>query len=95
MGCTQCVRAKEPDVVADKANQNGLKSLFYATNEFDLSRSESDDDEENYSLNSIKNNKRSSTNKIASMSNEFNSTNTTSSTTAKKVTDRQSPPAGV
>ncbi|UJR23662.1 hypothetical protein I4U23_026646 [Adineta vaga] len=67
MGCTQCMQQQEP--VAIKPNQNGLKSLFYATNEFDLSRSDDEDEEEeNYSLNSIKNSKPHLTNRVFSLS---------------------------
>jgi hypothetical protein len=73
-----------------KSNQNGFKSLFYATTEFDLSRSDSEDDEEeNYSLNSIKNNKQSLADKVLSFSNRLYSPNNTSSTTVNSNLNNQ------
>ncbi|CAF1514764.1 unnamed protein product [Adineta steineri] len=75
MGCIQCCKTKESDDTTNKSDQNGLRSLFYATTEFDLSRSDSeDDDEENFSLNSIKSKRRQSANKIVLPSNESNPT---------------------
>jgi hypothetical protein len=82
MGCTICRRKQEVEVVINRAHQTGYKDLFYATNEFDLSRSDSENEEEekNSSLNTIKNAKQQITKEITSPSNELNSTNNNSST---------------
>jgi len=81
MGCTICRKKEEPDVEINKVDQDGYKDLFYATNEFDLSRSESEDEEEeNYVLNSIQNTQQQLIENVISPSNELNSTNNTSST---------------
>jgi len=58
MGCCfHCLKKQDP--MEMKPNQNGFTSLFHATNEFDLSTSDSENEEQNYSLNSIKKNKQS------------------------------------
>ncbi|CAF1172254.1 unnamed protein product [Adineta ricciae] len=66
MGCIQCMKKQEP--VDANPNQNGVKNLFYATTEFDLSRSDDEDEEENYSLNSIRNPKGPVINRLFSIS---------------------------
>ncbi len=85
MGCCCFCWSKKQDPIINKPNQNGFKSLFHATNEFDLSTSDSENEEQNYSLNSIKKNKQSLTNKIFSTSNGCN----TSSTTSNSIMNNQ------
>jgi hypothetical protein len=81
MGCTICRKKEEPDVEINEVDQDGYKDLFYATNEFDLSRSESEDEEEeNCVLNSMQNTQQQLIENVISPSNELNSTNNTSST---------------
>jgi hypothetical protein len=95
MGCAFCRKKPNPTVVINGANQNGYKDLFYATNEFDLSRSESEDENENYSLNFMKPNKQQVTKKVISSSNEVNSTNNVSSTVVNDVSNNQIIQTGV
>jgi len=95
MGCTHWTKQRESEGAIGKPNQNGFKSLFHATTEFDLSRSESEGEEGNLSLNSIKNNKQSLSNRIVLPSNELNSTNKTSSTTVNSILDNQIAQTGV
>jgi len=89
MGCTHWTKQRESEGAIGKPNPKGFKSLFYATTEFDLSRSESEGEEGNLSLNSIKNNKQSLSNRIVLPSNELNSTNKTSSTTVNTILDNR------
>ena len=84
MGCTHCSKTQEPVII--NPNQNGFKSLFYATTEFDLSRSDSEDEEENYSLNSMKGNKSYKNKNTSSSLNVLNSTSNISSTTVNSST---------
>ena len=45
MGCSLCGRKPEVDIGKNQINENRYKHLYYATNEFDLSKS---DDEYDY-----------------------------------------------
>jgi hypothetical protein len=46
MGCTLCRKEQEVVVVINRAHRNPYKDLFYASGEFDLSRSDSEDEAE-------------------------------------------------
>jgi hypothetical protein len=97
MGCSICRRKQEPEVVINRAERNGYKDLFYATNEFDLSRSESENEEqvENYSLDSMKNAKLHVIKKVISPSNELTSTNNNSSAIINDIVNNENFQAGV
>ena len=74
MGCVVCRKKPKSTVVRHIVDQYGYRTLFYATNEFDLSRSESQFEEENFSLYAMKTNKQQMTKKeVISPSNELNS----------------------
>jgi len=97
MGCSICRRKQEPEVVINRVERNGYKDLFYATNEFDLSRSESENEEqvENYSLDSMKNAKLNVTKKVISPSKELTSTNNNSSAIINDIVNNENFQAGV
>jgi len=98
MGCAGCRRKQEPEVVINTTDRNGYRDLFYATNEFDLSRSESENEEQkiaNYSFDSVKNPKEHVTKKMISPSKELTSTNNNSSTIVNNIVNNENFQTGV
>ncbi|CAF3263640.1 unnamed protein product [Rotaria socialis] len=100
MGCSHWTKQQqqhdEADATINKLNQNGFKSLAYVTTEFDMSESESDDEEKLYSFQSIKKNHRQIlTTKASSPLNESNSVNKTSFTVANSVLNNRLIQSGV
>lgn len=44
MGCAFCKKRETSDVVINRAHQAGFRDLFRGTNDFDLERSDSEED---------------------------------------------------
>ncbi|UJR25234.1 hypothetical protein I4U23_006586 [Adineta vaga] len=82
MGCTNSTKRQDSDVGGRKLNEGGVKNLFYATTEFDISASEDENEDEILSIKNMnnKNTKRQLTKKIDELSSGLNTTNTNSST---------------
>lgn len=72
MGCTNSTKRQESEGVGVKPNGNGLKNLFYATNEFDLSTSGSENEDEILSVKSFNKNKNDNNTHIQKLTKEIN-----------------------
>jgi predicted transcriptional regulator len=81
MGCTNSTKKQETDVGGRKLNEGGFKNRFHATTEFDISASESENEDEILSIKSINNNKQKLTKKIDGLTSGLTTTNQNSSTT--------------
>ncbi|CAF0744301.1 unnamed protein product [Rotaria sordida] len=96
MGCTHWTKQHEVDGTIDKPNQNGFKSVPYATTEFDLSGLESEDEDVNFSFNAIKKNHRQQlTNRFGPPLHGLNSANNTSLTIVNHVLENRVVQTGV
>jgi predicted transcriptional regulator len=81
MGCTHSLKKQESEVTGRKLNENGFKNLFYATTEFDLSTSDSENEDELLSIKSLNDyNKQKLTKKFNEISSGLSSANNNPST---------------
>jgi predicted DNA binding CopG/RHH family protein len=90
MGCNISMRKADTGIEGRRTTSNGLKSLFYATTEFDLSASENDDDEDEIlSIQSIKDNstQENLTKKTIQFSSGLTTTNVNTSTANNTLLD--------
>src|SRR5271156_6264831 len=91
MGCTNSTKEADKEVEERKTTGNGFKNLFYATTEFDVSASESDDEDEILSIKTIttNNNQENLTKKIIEFSSGLTTANVNSSTTSSTLLDNR------
>src|SRR5437868_6674460 len=91
MGCTNSIKRQETEVAGCKRNENGLKNSFYATSEFDISTSESENEDKIFSVKSINknNNMQKLTKKINELSSGLITANDNSSTTNSTLLDNR------
>ena len=89
MGCNISMRKADTGIEGRRTTSNGLKSLFYATTEFDLSASENDDEDEILSIQSIKDNstQENLTKKAIQFSSGLTTTNVNTSTANSTLLD--------
>lgn len=89
MGCTNSTKKQDVEIEGHKTNENGLKN-FYATKEFDISTSESEDENEILSIDSIKkNSQKNLTKKIEEISTGLTTANTNGATTNTTLLDNR------
>ena len=93
MGCTNSAKKQETEIEGRKATENGFKNLFYATTEFDISTSESEDENVILSVKSINkknnNDKQKLTKKIDKISSGLTTANMNASTTSSTLLDNR------
>jgi hypothetical protein len=88
MGCTNSTKKADVEVEGRKTTTNGCKHLFYATTEFDISPSDSDDEDEILSIKSITN-EQNLTTKTITFSSGLTTANVNSSTTSSTLLDNR------
>ena len=91
MGCTNSTKNQEVETRRCKLNENGSQHLFYATTEFDISTSESEDEYGHLSLKSMNNNDNNNklTKKLGELLDGLTTVNTNSSTTSSALLDNR------
>ncbi len=91
MGCTNSTKKQETENEARKTTENGFKNLFYATTEFDISTSESENEDELLSIKSLSNNnnKQNLSKKVLEISSGLTTANINSSTTSSTLLDNR------
>jgi hypothetical protein len=93
MGCTNSTKKQESEVDGRKPNENGFKNLFYATTEFDISATESENEDELFSIKSTnKNNnntKQKLTKNMSGISSGLTTTNNNPSSTTSALLDNR------
>jgi hypothetical protein len=90
MGCTNSTKKQETEADGRKPNENGFKNLFYATTEFDISTSESENEDEILSIKSMNNHAQQKLpKKISEISSGLPPINTNSSTTTSALLDNR------
>jgi hypothetical protein len=90
MGCTNSTKKQETDVGGRKINEGGFKNLFYATTEFDVSASESENEILSIkSINQNNNNKQKLTKKIDFSSGLTTTNHNSSTTTSSSLLDNR------
>jgi hypothetical protein len=92
MGCTNSTKQQETEIEGRKTTENGFKNLFYATTEFDISTSESENEDELLSIKSLgnnNNNKQNLSKKIIEISSGLTAANINSSTTSSTLLDNR------
>jgi hypothetical protein len=91
MGCTNSTKKQETEIEVRKTTENGFKNLFYATTEFDISTSESENEDELLSIKSLSNNnnKQNLSKKVLEISSGLTTANINSSTTSSTLLDNR------
>ncbi len=91
MGCKNSTKKQEIETEGRKITANGFKNLFYATTEFDISTSGSENEDEILSIKSINknNNKQNLTKKIEEISSGLTTANINSLTMTSTLLDNR------
>jgi hypothetical protein len=90
MGCTNSTKRQEAEIEGRKTTENGFKNPLHATTEFDISTSESENEDEILSIKSINNNnKQNLTKKIDKISSGLTTANMSSSTANSTLLDNR------